>query len=271
VETNPHELPMLDNPAGDEVETFRCQVRTVGSAGYKAPMNTVLLPGFMADAALWDATVPALRSLGPIQHGDLSQAATIDDMARQVLARAPDRFALVGFSMGGYVAREMARLAPQRVQALVLVATSARGDTPDQARRKLDSARSVNPQRFHGLSRAAIVSSLHPDRAHDERLIERIRAMGERLGGDVFVRHTMQARKSDLHRLRFIRCPTLIVAADQDRLRSLEEANELRDGIEGATPALIEHSGHMIPLEQPKALAEAVVPWLRDHACSMGD
>jgi pimeloyl-ACP methyl ester carboxylesterase len=120
---------------------------------------------------------------------------------------------------------------PERVQALVLVATSARGDTPDQARRKMDLGKSVNLQRFHGLSRAAIVSSLHPDRAHDERMIERIRAMGERLGGDVFVRHTAQARESDLQRLANIRCPTLVVAADMDRLRSLEEAEELRDGL----------------------------------------
>src|SRR5687767_304995 len=113
-------------------------------------MNTVLIPGFLANATLWDDVVSAVRALGPVSHGDLSHASTIGETAQQVLADAPDRFALIGFSMGGYVASEMAHLAPQRVQALVLVARSARGDTLGQARRKMDLGKSVNLQRFHG-------------------------------------------------------------------------------------------------------------------------
>lgn len=225
-------------------------------------MNIVLIPGFMADAALWDDVVPALQELGPVMHGDVSRAATIAEMAGNVLADAPERFVLIGFSMGGYVAREMARLARERVQALILLATSARADTPTQARRKAASAAMVDPTRFTGLSRQAVISSLHPARATDGAMIERVRAMGERLGGEVFMRQAAQMRESDLHRLGAIGCPTLIIAADQDALRSLAEAQELCEGIEGATLTIIEGSGHMVPIEAPTALTSAIVPWL---------
>ena len=99
-------------------------------------MSLVLLPGFMLDAGLWDDMAPLLAPLGPIHHGDLFQDETLDGMAARVLAAAPDRFVLVGFSMGGFVARQIARMAPERVRALVLVATSARGDSASQQARR---------------------------------------------------------------------------------------------------------------------------------------
>ncbi|AWN44917.1 alpha/beta hydrolase [Methylobacterium terrae] len=226
----------------------------------------VLIPGFMADATLWDDLLPDLQALGPIAHADLSRVASIGEMAHDVLAAAPARFAVVGFSMGGYVAREVARLAPERVQALVLVATSARADTPAQKRRKAFAVNTVNPAHFTGLSRGAVLSSLHPDRAGDAAMVERVRAMSERVGGEVFVRHATPERASDLEQLAAIQCPTLVIAADHDALRSQKEAHELREGIRGATLTLIEGSGHMIPIEQPAALAAVMVCWLREHA-----
>ena len=93
-------------------------------------------------------------------------------------------------------------------------------------------------------------------------MVERVRAMRQRVGGEVFRRHASQDRESDQHQLAAIRCLTLIVAADRDALRSPEEAQELRDGIGGSKLTIIEGSGHMIPIEQPEALAAAIVPWL---------
>ena len=226
-------------------------------------MNLLLIPGFMADASLWDAVTPALGALGPLSHGDLSQAADIPEMARQVLAAAPPRFAAIGFSMGGYVAREIARLAPDRLQAVVLVATSARADTPERARRKLAAVARARQSGFAGLSRAAVAESLHPDRAGDQTLIEQVRGMGDRLGAAVFLRQAGMARIGDLDRLGQIRAPTLVIAARQDRLRSLAEAAELQAGIPGAQLRVIEGSGHMLPIEAPGAFCAAVIPWLR--------
>ena len=228
-------------------------------------MAIVLIPGFMLHSGLWAEVAPALAPFGPIIHADMSQDGSVQALARRVLADAPPHFGLIGFSMGGYVAREVVRTAPARVAALVLIATSARGDTPDRARRKAVAAVQAARIPFQGVSRGSIATSLHPSRAGDAALVERIRAMGARLGRDTFLRQLRMARHGDADRLGAIRCPTLVVAAAEDRLRGLAEAAELRDGIEGAAMAVIEGAGHMLPLEAPDRLMAAVAPWLRRH------
>ncbi|NKC29938.1 alpha/beta fold hydrolase [Falsiroseomonas selenitidurans] len=225
-------------------------------------MSVVLLPGFMLDAGLWDEMAPLLAPLGPIHHGDLFQDETMQAMAARVLADVPGRFVLVGFSMGGFVAREVARMAPARVRALVLVATSARGDSAaQQARRQAIAGRPAG-QAFRGMSRGAIARGLHPDRAGDTALVDRLRAIGDRLGGAVFLRQSQLARPAFDTRLGEIACPTLVVAAAQDALRSVAEAEELAAGIPGARLHVIEGSGHMLPIEAPQALADLILDWV---------
>jgi pimeloyl-ACP methyl ester carboxylesterase len=86
--------------------------------------------------------------------------------------------------------------------------------------------------------------------------------MGVRLGGEVFRRQSALERAGDLDRLHEIRCPTLVIAAGQDRLRSREESDELHAGIPGADYVVIEESGHLLPLEAPDAVLAAMLPWL---------
>lgn len=93
-------------------------------------------------------------------------------------------------------------------------------------------------------------------------MITRVRDMGLRLGGEVFHRQSGMARAGDLDRLAEITQPTLIIAADADRLRGPDEAEELHRGIAGSTLVHIPDSGHMIPLEQPQALARVMKEWL---------
>ncbi|MBZ9791124.1 alpha/beta hydrolase [Rhizobium sp. 3T7] len=225
-------------------------------------MNIILLPGFMTDASLWDDLLPTLQAIARVKAIDLSGATTMAEMADLVLAEGPDTFVLIGFSMGGYVAREVVRKSPERVTALILIATSARGDTDEQAKGKKFSVKLVDPERFHGLSRGAIISSLHQSRSSDEAMIQRVRTMSEHVGADVFIRHANEARGGDLERLHAITCPSLVIAADGDRLRTLDEARELVHGIVGSSLIVIEGSGHMIPIEQPQALTDAIIPWL---------
>jgi pimeloyl-ACP methyl ester carboxylesterase len=224
-------------------------------------MTLLLIPGFMADATLWDAMTDDLTPFGPVVATDLSRGEDIESMAAALLGDAPDTFVAVGFSMGGYVARELARIAPERVSALILIATSARGDTEELIRQRRSALRAA-PKAFKGLSRPAIVSSLHPDLATDEAMITRVRDMGLRLGGEVFHRQSAMARAGDLGRLAEIAQPTLIIAADADHLRGPDEAEELHRGIAGSTLVHIPDSGHMIPLEQPKPLAKVMTEWL---------
>ncbi|WP_229429041.1 alpha/beta fold hydrolase [Massilia sp. ST3] len=226
-------------------------------------MSILLVPGYMADETLWDGVSGRLAPYGPLVHADLRHDSTLEAMARRALAAAPPSFILIGFSMGGYVAREIVYQAPERVRALVLIASSTRPDSLPLRQSKGAVARAAPSVSFAGLSRTAIATSLHPEQRGNEALIERVRAMGVRLGGEAFRRQSMLERPGDLARLGAIRCPTLVVAAGQDRLRSLEESQELHAGIAGSTLAVIEDSGHMIPIEAPDALAEVLVPWLQ--------
>lgn len=225
-------------------------------------MALLLIPGFMLDDDLWRDVVPGLAPFAPIVHADTSRDTALTDMATRALAAMPGRFALIGFSMGGYVAREIVRLAPERVSALILIATSARADTKAQTRRKAMAVAQITEAGFGGLSRAGVVPSLHPDHSDNEALITRIQAMSARLGGDVFRRQAMLDRAGEAEQLSDIACPTLIIAARADKLRSVEESEELHAGIARSEMVVVETTGHMIPMEAPDELLAIITPWL---------
>lgn len=226
-------------------------------------MAIVLVPGFMLNHDLWSDIAPALTSFEPLIHSDPSAGNSIEDMARLTLRAAPSSFSLVGFSMGGYVAREIVRMAPERVSRLVLIATSSRGDNELQTRRKtqlLDTA----SRSFRGVSRKAIRQSLAPEHEQDTVLIDRIHTMSVQLGGETFRRQASFPRNGDTQRLTEIQCPTLIVAGRDDRLRSLAEADELHRGIVRSKFVVLD-AGHMIPLEAPDELVGVLLDFLVDE------
>jgi pimeloyl-ACP methyl ester carboxylesterase len=110
------------------------------------------------------------------------------------------------------------------------------------------------------LGHKAIMQTLRPDNQNNQVLITRIRRMGERLGFDVLSRQSLLNRATpDGQR---ISCPTLIIAAAQDQMRSLDEARELQEFIPQASMKILEDSGHMLPLEQPQLLAETISCWV---------
>jgi pimeloyl-ACP methyl ester carboxylesterase len=223
-------------------------------------MNIVVTPGFMLDADLWTDTHVALEEIGPVLCADFSEGTSIEAFAEKLLEDAlPGPFLLIGFSMGGYVARQALRRAPDRVAALVMCGTSARGDGALQARRQA-SAGAKSAKAFTGLSRNAILRAFATDDA-DPGLVERVRQMGDELGGEVFMRQSNLHRAGDLELLDQIRCPTLVIAGENDRLRSIVESEELRDGIPGATMTVMQGVGHMMPMEAPDALSRIIIDW----------
>tara|TARA_R110002012_G_scaffold21478_2_gene74936 strand:- start:882 stop:1565 length:684 start_codon:yes stop_codon:yes gene_type:complete len=224
--------------------------------------DILLLPGFMCDRHLWDNVGDGLGRRRTLHFGDLTRDRSFEAMAERVLAEAPERFSLVGFSMGGFVAREIALMAPERVERLALVNTSARGDSPEQAGRKAGLAKAAEGRGFRGLSRHSILSSLHPERRSDETLVARVREMADRIGKDGFVNQIGVVRQDGHGNLGAITCPTLVVWCRQDELRSLEEAEELSNGIPGARLEIVEECGHMLPLERPEQLVKLLDTWL---------
>ena len=226
------------------------------------PETLVLLPGFMCDADLWTDVTAGLDRRWRVVHADLFQDTSIAAMAARALAETAGPLVAVGFSMGGFVAREMALTAPQRVRALALIGSSAMGNPPERVARNRERRARIADAPFRGLSRTDLRRALHPTRRDDEALVERMLAMGGRLGKEVLLRQLALERRDGHDRLADIACPTLVVAADADELRPRPETDRLAAGIPGARYEIIADSGHMIPLEHPATLAALLDAWL---------
>lgn len=218
-------------------------------------MKLLLVPGFMLDADLWTDLRPDLEAIGEVIDVDTTRDTSIAAIAHRALIATDGPVVVVGFSMGGYVAREIAYQAPERVKALLLIATSAAPDGP-QLRVSRRPTGGQAPQ-FRRLSRRAVERSLSPARRTDA-MIERVQRMSERLGPEVFARQSSIQRAGDAARLRGITCPTTILAAGADELRSMPESETLRDGIAGSVLTIVEGAGHLLPLEQPAAVITAL-------------
>lgn len=209
----------------------------------------LLIPGFMLDRSIWDDLRPALTELGRVIDADTTHDTSIEAMADRAIAELSGPTIVIGFSMGGYVARAIAYRAPSLVCGLLLIATSSKGMTP--------SPKSINAASFQQLSRSAVMHSLHPDH-RDPITIERIQIMSHNLGGNVFERQSQIIRKDDTSRLDEIHCPTAIIAAAQDELRSIKESEILHHGIAGSTLTIVEKCGHLVPIEHPETILTVI-------------
>jgi pimeloyl-ACP methyl ester carboxylesterase len=221
--------------------------------------SLVLLPGFMCDAELWRDMVPDLERLGSLHYGNVYQDDTLEGMARRVLAEAPGRFVLVGFSMGGFVARVLTLMAPERVTGVAFIASSAREySEAERERRRAGALPGDRPKK----ASPGVALGLHPDRETDPLLLDRLRSMQRRLGPDVRARQSALVRKDGYADLERIACPSLVVACRQDRLRTLAETERMSRHLPCARFKVIEDCGHMAPLERPHELAEVLAGWI---------
>lgn len=223
-------------------------------------LSIVFIPGFMLDESLWDDVVQEFPDHLEIYKASLQQGNTIEEIAENIVKNAPPKFILIGFSLGGYVARALVNRFPEKVSALILIASSLRPDTEEQKKRKLTAINSNSKKHFKGLSRIAIAKTLHPSQEKNDVLIQRIQKMGNEMGYEAFV--TLSLLERNIDQSNIIKCPTLIISGAQDILRSKEEAIELVNLIPKSEFDVIDNTGHMIPLEQPKKLTISILNWL---------
>jgi pimeloyl-ACP methyl ester carboxylesterase len=223
--------------------------------------HLVLLPGFMCDKDLWTDMVPGLGALGTIHYGNVYEDSTLEGMAQRVLDGSPERFVLIGFSMGGFVSRVLALMAPERVAGVAFIATSARGYSKEETeRRKAGYLPGDRPPRAAG--EIPIARGLHPDRENDPVLIDRLRSMQRRLGREVRKRQAALVRLDGYADLERITCPSLVVACRQDRLRRFAETERMAQHLPDARFAILEDCGHMAPLERPRELTALLADWI---------
>lgn len=216
----------------------------------------VLVPGFMCDEELWRDQLPALRDIGECHVADITGPASLEEMARGILDAHPDPFCLAGFSLGGYVAQSILRLAPERVERLALIDTSMKADTPlRRAQRDQLSQAAMTPGQFAGMTRNLLRSYVADVNLDDEALAQRILAMTRRLGRDVFIRQNAVLRGDGADVLAAVSCPALVMCGRADAITPPSVHVEMAGLIADARLVVLDDCGHMAPMERPDEVA----------------
>lgn len=224
----------------------------------------VFLPGLLCNRALFIPQTENLSSKYLKLVSELSHQDSVAGMARHVLDRAPQRFSLVGFSMGGYVAFEVMRQDPDRVDRLILIDTSARPDDAQTRRQRTGMIALARRGRFNGVSQRLLPRLVHPDRLDDTLLVQTVYAMAADIGRDGFIRQqtAILGRPDSRPLLAKIARPTLVICGRQDVLTPVERSEEIASDIKSARLAIIEDAGHLTPLEQPDDVTDLVADFL---------
>jgi pimeloyl-ACP methyl ester carboxylesterase len=228
------------------------------------PLPTLLVPGLLATARLYAAQIPVLWQFGPVMLADHRRDDSMAAIARRILDQAPPRFALLGLSMGGYIAFELLRQAPARVARLALLDTTARPDSAEQSARRRTLIEHSNAGGFGQVADLLYPGLVHPDRLGDAGLREQVRCMAAETGAEAFIRQqtAIMHRRDSLPDLAAIGCPTLVLVGEADQLTPPERAQEIAAGIRGAQLVVVPASGHLSTLEQPDRVNAALVDWL---------
>jgi pimeloyl-ACP methyl ester carboxylesterase len=226
--------------------------------------NLVLVPGLLCTGALWAPQVAALADIANCTIADHRRHRTLKGIARSILAAAPRRFALAGLSMGGYIAYEIVRQAPERVQRLALLDTGCRADTPERTASRRDLVANARRKGVAHAQRLLMPALVHKARLADKALVESVVQMAVDTGLAAFERQeaALIGRPDNRPFLPHVRCPTLVIVGREDALTPPELAREIAKGIPGARLKIIPDCGHLSTLERPEAVNRALRAWL---------
>ena len=222
--------------------------------------DVLLLPGLMCDERLWAPQISVLGDRASV--ADLTRHDSIEALAADVLGRAPDRFAIAGLSMGGIVAFEIWRQAPQRVTHLALIDTTPHADTEEKRSTRLEQVHRA----LLGELREVAVESLKPvylaeANRDDEVLLDTLLDMSLELGPEVFERQSraLAGRADSVATLATIECPTVVICGDEDRVCPMQLHEFMAREIPRATLRIAANCGHISTLERPDIVNDEIL------------
>jgi len=229
----------------------------------------VLLPGFLCDRTVWEFQISALSDIAECMVMDWGTLGSIEAMAEHVLRLAPERFALAGHSMGGRVAFQVYRMAPDRVERIALLNTGAdarpAGEAgADEERKRRTLLALARDQGMRSMALEWLTGMIPPYRMTDAALVENIVRMFAGQTPDLFEiqMKALLARPDARAILAQIRCPALVLTREDDGWSTPARHREMAAAIADARLALIPRSGHMSTMERPAEVAEAMREWL---------
>lgn len=223
----------------------------------------VLIPGLVSDRIVWEPLAEAAAGRFPVHHGDVSTQSSITQMATDLLAAVEGPVIAVGHSMGGRVAMEMARIAPERVKGLVLANT---GHHPKREGEEIKRQAMIDlaHESMDRLIAEWLPPMLDPARVSDAALMAELKAMVLRAGPDVHERQirALVGRPNASAYLRDITCPVLLVTARQDSWSPIAQHEEIGAAVKESELVVIEDAGHFAPAERPAETTAAIIDWL---------
>jgi len=227
-------------------------------------LPTVLVPGLNCSARLYAGQIPALWGFGPVTVANHTRDDTMEAIAKRVLDDAPPRFALAGLSMGGYVALEIMRRAPERVAKLALLDTNGRDDSSEAQQKRRANIALAESGHFAQVIEDVWPALVHPDRRADTVLKQIHVAMCNDVGPEAYVRQqrAILTRADSRPLLPSIRCPALVLVGAEDELTPPLLSEEIAAGISGARLVKVPECGHLSTLERPEAVTKALVEWM---------
>lgn len=232
-------------------------------------MNSViLLPGLACDEEVFAHQAAALRGVAQVHISDAhTRAATLPEMAQLLLEEHPGPHGLVGVSMGGMLALELHRQAPERVRAMALLGTSARPDTPELIQLRTQACELFATGRMDEVLRANVLFAFHPTHQKQPGLVGRYLAMLGRAGPNQLIaqNRAVMARVDSRPHLPHISCPVLVACGEADLLTPVEVSREMVDLLPEAARAAMEivpGAGHMLTMEQPERVSALLLRWV---------
>lgn len=227
-------------------------------------MDIVCFSGLLCDSALWQFQQAEFSDRATFHFPDLTQHTEITALAEATLKTLPERFTLMALSMGGYVALEVLRQAPERVEKLILIDTSAREDAEAQKRRRRGLITLAKKGEFKGVTPRLLPMLIHESRLEETKLPTIITDMAQRIGRAGFLnqQEVILSRPDSREMLPYITCPTLVICGKQDQITPLEHHEEIAHLIPNTTLREIDDCGHLSPLERPDLVNEAIESFL---------
>ena len=225
----------------------------------------ILVPGLVCSPRIYVPQLPALWRIGPVIFPNHIRDNTMAGIATRILDEAPKRFALAGHSMGGYIALEMFRQAPERVARLALLNTSARPETPEASEGRHALIAETKAGGYPAIIAKLFAKFVHPERLHDEAIKKVVMDMADDVGPERFIAQleAIMSRSDSRQLLARIKCPTLVLTSDTDNMVKNEFSHEIAAGIPGAKLVVIPNCGHLPQLEKPDAMTKAMQEWLK--------
>ena len=224
----------------------------------------VLLPGMMCDARLVAPQINALSGGRAVHLAPITGQDNIASIASEVLTNAPATFALAGLSMGGIVAMEIMRQAPERVERLCLMDTNPKAEHPDVAATRDPQIAKVQRGDLIPVMRDEMKPNYLTDGPRRAAILDLCMDMAGALGPDVFVRQSraLQTRPDQQETLRAATVATLILCGRDDALCPVHRHVLMHELMPHATLHIVENAGHLPTLEQPDETTAAMVRWL---------